>query len=82
VLIDGRLIGYVLDTEVENFVNSLRILKVKAETFPKETEIAWLKKMSPKNTAYPMVFISYAMARFLRPVKFLPLNQTEWISPL
>jgi hypothetical protein len=54
VLIDGRLIGYVLDTEVENFVNSLRILKVKAETFPKETEIAWLKKMSPKNTAYPM----------------------------
>lgn len=58
------------------------MLKVKGESFPKETEISWLKKMQPKNTAYPMVFISYSVARFLRPVKFLPLNQIEWISPL
>lgn len=53
----------------------MRMLKVKGESFPKETEISWLKKMQPKNTAYPMVFISYSVARFLRPVKFLPLNQ-------
>ena len=34
-----------------------------------------------KNTIYPMIFITTAPARFLRPVLYLPKNQTEWISP-
>lgn len=38
--------------------------------------------MEPRNTAFPMVFVSCALARMLRPVKFLPLNQVELISPL
>lgn len=37
VLIDGRMTGYVLDSDVENFVNSMRILKVRGEVIPKET---------------------------------------------
>ena len=28
-----------------------------------------------------MIFITTATARFLRPVKYLPLDQTEWLTP-
>lgn len=28
-----------------------------------------------------MIFISTSPARFLRPIKYLPLDKTEWITP-
>ena len=70
VLIEGRHIGYLPDDNVEDFVAAWRSDKVN-EIIPKETEVVWLKKTFPKNTAYPMIFISCSSARLLRPVKYL-----------
>lgn len=81
-MIDGKHAGYIEDDEAEQFIDSLRVLKIKGERIPIETEIAFLKKGQYKNTVYPMIFITTAPARFLRPVKYLPLGKTEWISPL
>lgn len=41
-----------------------------------------MKKGHFKNTIYPMIFICTSPARFLRPVKQVILNKTEWITPL
>jgi hypothetical protein len=40
-----------------------------------------MKKGHFKNTIYPIIFICTSPARFLRPVKYVPLDQVEWISP-
>ncbi len=62
-------------------MNSLKVLKIEGQSIPKETEIGYMKKGHFKNTIYPMIFITTSPARFLRPVRYLPLNKTEWISP-
>lgn len=59
----------------------MKHLKVEGVAIPKETEIAFMKKGHFKNTVYPVIFITTAPARFLRPVRFNPLNKTEWVSP-
>ena len=74
VMIDGRHVGYLADSDVESFVAAFRRDKV-LEIIPKETEIVWLKKQHPKNTAYPLIYLSYSSARLLRPVKYLPENK-------
>jgi DNA-directed RNA polymerase I subunit RPA2 len=53
----------------------MKIYKIKGEKIPKQTEIAYMKKGHFKNTIYPMIFITTAPARFLRPVKYLPLDK-------
>ncbi len=40
-----------------------------------------MKKGLFKNTIYPIIFVSTSPARFLRPIKYLPLDKTEWITP-
>ena len=62
-------------------VDSLKVIKIEEKKLPKQTEIAFMKKGQFKNTIYPMVFITTAPARFLRPVKYLPLDKIQWISP-
>jgi DNA-directed RNA polymerase I subunit RPA2 len=82
VLLDGRLVGYVQDSEAEQFCYSLRHLKAK-EAVPGLLEIAHLVKQGPaKNPVYPMVCLSLRAGRLTRPVKYMPLNRVEMISPL
>lgn len=52
----------------------MRHYKIEGKLIPKETEVAWLKKGHFKNTVYPMIYITTAAARFLRPVRYLPLD--------
>jgi hypothetical protein len=40
-----------------------------------------MKKGHFKNTVYPMIYITTATARFLRPVNYLPSKKVEWITP-
>lgn len=76
VMINGQHAGYVDTLEADDFINSLKILKIEGKQIPKETEIAYLRKGHFKNTIYPMIFISTSPARFLRPIKYLPLDKT------
>jgi len=62
-------------------VIALKHLKIEGKSIPKETEVAFLKKGHFKNTVYPMIYITTAPARFLRPVKYIPLDKVEWLSP-
>jgi DNA-directed RNA polymerase I subunit RPA2 len=81
-MINGRLAGYVDDVEIDNFVRSMRKLKCSGKVIPKETEIAYLKKGKSKNTIFPMLFITTAPSRLLRPVRNLDCDSIEWIGPL
>jgi DNA-directed RNA polymerase I subunit RPA2 len=81
VMIDGRHAGYVENKLAEEFLRALKGYKVEGVSIPKETEVAILRKGHFKNTVYPMIFITTAPARFLRPVLYHPLNKTEWLSP-
>ncbi len=81
VMIDGRHAGYVEQKIVHDLVTALKHYKIEGKAIPKETEVAFLKKGHFKNTVYPMIFITTAPARFLRPVKYLPLDGIEWLSP-
>ena len=75
VMIDGRHAGYVESKLAEGMVRALKHSKIEGKSIPHETEIAFLKKGHFKNTIYPMVFITTAPARFLRPVHYLPLDK-------
>ena len=74
VIIDGRHAGYAEEQLAKNLVDAIRKYKIEGDKLPKETEIAFMKKGKFKNTIYPMIYITTAPARFLRPVKFLPLD--------
>ena len=77
VILDGIIIGYVSVGEANQFVYSLRHLKVKG-AISKYLQIGHLMKQDPgvtKNPVYPMVFLSLRGGRFIRPVKYLPLNK-------
>ena len=62
-------------------MRALKHCKLEGKAIPKETEVAFMKRGNFKNTIYPMIFITTAPARFLRPVHYLPLDKTEWLSP-
>jgi hypothetical protein len=81
IMIDGRHAGYIENKHTDEFLKSLKHYKVEGISIPKETEIAFLKKGHFKNSVYPMIFITTAPARFLRPVHYNPLNTTEWLTP-
>lgn len=74
MLIDGKHAGYVEQKIAQDLVTAMRHYKIEGKLIPKETEVAWLKKGHFKNTVYPMIYITTAAARFLRPVRYLPLD--------
>lgn len=83
---DGVVIGYIDPEKAEEFVKSLRYLKVsqiEGKLIPVDLEIAYIPP-SPfgKSTQFPGIFLATREARFVRPVKYLASNQTDWIGPL
>ncbi len=80
-MIDGRHAGYVETKLADDFITILKEYKVEGKSIPKETEVAFMRKGHFKNTIYPIIFITTAPARFLRPVRYNPLDKTEWLSP-
>ena len=86
VTLDGKLIGMISPDKAEEFVHSLRYLKVMqvpSKLVPAKMEIGYIPP-SPfhKGVQYPGIFLYTVEARFMRPVKNLALNQVEWIGPL
>jgi DNA-directed RNA polymerase I subunit RPA2 len=80
-MIDGRHAGYVEQKLAHGLFTALKHYKIEGKVLPKETEVALLKKGLFKNAVYPMLYITTAPARFLRPVNYLPLDSVEWLSP-
>jgi DNA-directed RNA polymerase I subunit RPA2 len=84
VILDGKLVGFIDDDIVKNFIAGLRKFKVHGLHYiPKTTEIGFIPK-SNYSTAlqYPGLFIFTCIARLTRQVKNLALNELEYIGPL
>ena len=84
VILDGKLLGYISPEYVNDFVKSLRFLKVKQEQFkiPEVMEIGFIPKNNlSKNPQFPGVFLYTNEARLVRPVKNIKNGMIEWISP-
>jgi len=86
VVLDGKLIGMISPDKTDDFISSLRYLKVHqipGKLVPEKMEIGYIPP-SPyiKSVQYPGIYLSTIEARFMRPVKNLALNKIEWIGPL
>lgn len=80
VVLDGRVLGYVEDSSVENMVTSLRTMKACGlEKVPQTMEIGFVPKTS-QASQYPGVFLFTSVARMMRPVLNMRTDTIEWIG--
>ena len=82
VLLNGNVLGYVLQSDAGRLADKLRMLKVNScdARVPPLTEICLIPK---KNRGqYPGLFIFTGAARMLRPVWNLAANAVEYIGSL
>ncbi|KAK7070087.1 DNA-directed RNA polymerase I subunit RPA2 [Halocaridina rubra] len=80
VMLDGLLVGYIQISEVDDFAEKLRHLKIQGAIF-KYTEIVLIKK-NKYGGQYPGLFLVTTVARMMRPVINLALNAVEYIGTL
>ena len=84
VVLDGRLIGFINENLVNNFIQGIRKNKVlKQKSVPENMEIGFIPKSDYSvSLQYPGLFLFNCLARMVRKVKNLALNNTEYIGPL
>ncbi len=96
VLINGKLVGFIDSSEIEEIKNKLRYLKALSTTseasqnsltqgIPKYMEICHVPKIELSNcnfSVYPGLYIFTSPGRMMRPVKNLTTNQTEFIGTM
>lgn len=83
VLFDGKLCGYVLESQAQQFVESVRYLKIREEeNIPRDLEVVLVERKDiQKQPIFPGIYLNSNEARLSRPVKHLASKKTEWISP-
>lgn len=80
VLLDGRIIGWCTPQESKRIADTLRFWKVEgSHNVPKQLEIGYVPPS--KGGSYPGIFMSSSPARMVRPVKYLPLEQEDFVGP-
>eukprot|EP00124_Ichthyophonus_hoferi_P001936 Ihof_evm9s116 gene=Ihof_evmTU9s116 len=81
VMLDGCVIGKVDPAKAKVITDRLRYLKAtRAEEVPEMLEIGVILPVS--GGLCPGVFLFSSLARFMRPVKYLPTGDTEMIGSL
>lgn len=78
VMLEGRLLGRVLDKNASRFVDKLRMLKVRGEKVPNTLEIAFVPRT--QNGQYPGIFLFSSPARMMRPVYNLAAKAVELVG--
>ncbi|BFY98621.1 hypothetical protein BsWGS_01660 [Bradybaena similaris] len=80
VILDGRIMGYVNAWDVETYVNTLRLLKLKSKgEVPYLLEICFVKKTGVASQ-YPGVYLFTNVSRMVRPVRNIRHNVIEMIG--
>lgn len=80
VLLDGRVIGWCTPQESKRIADTLRYWKVEgSHKVPKHLEIGYVPPS--KGGSYPGIFMSSSPARMVRPVKYLPLEEEDFVGP-
>ncbi|KAF0977297.1 hypothetical protein FDP41_003950 [Naegleria fowleri] len=82
IMLDGTIIGKVANSKLQTFADQLRYCKVSGKFgLPKYMEIACQPKYTSMDIPYlPQLNILTDIARAMRPVRYLPTNQEEWIG--
>ncbi|XP_069682789.1 DNA-directed RNA polymerase I subunit RPA2 [Periplaneta americana] len=79
VLLDGRVLGHVEESEAPRLVDKLRLLKISGKKVPHTLEIA-LVPMRRKGGQFPGLFLFTTPARMMRPVINLSAQKVELIG--
>lgn len=80
VVLDGKLLGWCTPKESKRIADTLRFWKVEgSHNVPKKLEIGYVPPS--KGGSYPGIFMSSSPARMVRPVKYLPLDQEDFVGP-
>ena len=80
VQIDGRILGFCTPNQARVIGDSLRYWKVEGtHDVPKELEIGYVA--NAEGGQYPGIYIFSQAARMIRPVKYLPLEEQDFVGP-
>jgi len=80
VQLDGRIIGFCTPQQSLVIAHTLRYWKVEgSHGVPVQLEIGHVP--CTNGGQYPGVYISSQAARFIRPVKYLPLDRDDFVGP-
>lgn len=80
VQLDGRILGYCTPQQSLIIGHTLRYWKVQgSHGVPTELEVGYVPNMN--GGQYPGVYLFSQSARFIRPVKYLPLDKNDFIGP-
>ena len=87
VLVDGVVIGGVVDSEAATLVKQLRLLKVmppdnRLQRIDPTAEIAYIPPATNGLGAYPGLFIFTQAGRMIRPVYHYDTQLVEYIGPI
>ncbi|KAH8647566.1 hypothetical protein BGZ60DRAFT_464286 [Tricladium varicosporioides] len=80
VQLDGRILGWCTPAQAVRIADTLRYWKVEGtHKVPKELEIGYVP--NTRGGQYPGIFMSSTPSRFIRPVKYLPLDKEDFVGP-
>lgn len=80
VMLDGKIVGWCTPKESKRIADTLRYWKVEgSHNVPKHLEIGYVPPS--KGGSYPGIYMSSAPARMVRPVKYLPLEEEDFVGP-
>lgn len=80
VQLDGRILGYCSPKQAKTIADTLRYWKVEAtHHVPLDLEVGYVPLSN--GGQYPGVYMFSQAARMLRPVKYLPLEKTDYVGP-
>ncbi|KAL8740209.1 MAG: hypothetical protein Q9190_007066, partial [Brigantiaea leucoxantha] len=80
VQLDGRILGFCSSKQARVIGDTLRYWKVeRTNQIPVELEVGYIPFSS--GGQYPGIYIFSQAARMIRPVKYLPLDQEDFVGP-
>lgn len=73
VVVDGRVIGFVMEDSAEELANQMRYTKVReaVTVLPDTSEITYIRPIRGKSGFQPGIFVHTVGGRLMRPVKWL-----------
>ncbi|KAG9232334.1 hypothetical protein BJ875DRAFT_486182 [Amylocarpus encephaloides] len=81
IQLDGKILGWCTPRQALQIADTLRFWKVEGtHHIPKELEIGFVP--NSRGGQYPGIYMSSGPARFIRPVKYLPLDKEDYVGPL
>ncbi|KAI9840719.1 MAG: DNA-directed RNA polymerase I subunit RPA2 [Sclerophora amabilis] len=80
VQLDGRILGWCTPKQARIISDTLRFWKVDgSNNIPVDLEIGYVPRSN--GGQYPGIFLFSQQARFIRPVKYLPLEKEDYVGP-